>query len=234
MGSSANILELRDVSVSYGLVRGLQGVTLEVPKGRCVAVVGPNGAGKSSLVRVVSGLLSPASGTIAFHGRDVGKVSVEKRVRQGLAVVPEGRGVVPRLSVDDNLLLGAFVHAAKARSNADRAYDQFPLRKLRAGSLSGGQLQVLAIARALCSDPTLVVLDEPSMGLAPVVIRQVEQALHVLREGNASVLVVEQNAGLAFEVADDIYVLELGEIVRQGHADELSQDDMVRRSYLGL
>jgi branched-chain amino acid transport system ATP-binding protein len=122
VGRAANILELRDVSLSYGLVRGLQSVTLQVPHGRCVAVVGANGAGKTSLVRVISGLLPPAGGTITIDGQDASKISLEKRVRQGLAVVPEGRGVVPRLTVDDNLLLGSYVHPKKARSNADRAY----------------------------------------------------------------------------------------------------------------
>jgi branched-chain amino acid transport system ATP-binding protein len=232
------MLEVRDLAVSYRGIRALRGVSLDVAAGETVALIGPNGAGKSSLLNALSGLVAKAGGTITFAGQDITRASPWRVAEGGLLQVPEGRQVFPGMSVQENLLLGATaLHGRPATWGLDQVYGIFPILRERqaqlAGSLSGGQQQMLAIARGLMGGPRLLLLDEPSLGLAPVIVRQVFQALAGLKAAGLTILLVEQNARQALAASDRAYVLEQGRIVRAGRSAELASDPAIIASYLG-
>jgi branched-chain amino acid transport system ATP-binding protein len=233
------LLEVEDLRAGYGPVRALHGVDVTVQEGAVAAILGPNGAGKTTTLRALTGMVR-TSGRIVFDGRSLAGLSTPRIVRLGVAHVPEGRGTFPALTVDENLRLGAWTRrdAAAVRSDLDEYYGMFPRlaerRGQAAGSLSGGEQQMLAIARALLLRPRLLLLDEPSLGLAPMVTRALFEVLgRVKRERGTTMLLVEQNANLALELADQAYVLEAGRTVLAGPAEQVSADDNVRRSYLG-
>ena len=233
------LLEVEDLRAGYGPVRALHGVDVTVQEGAVAAILGPNGAGKTTTLRALTGMVR-TSGRIVFDGRSLAGLSTPRIVRLGVAHVPEGRGTFPALTVDENLRLGAWTRrdAAAVRSDLDECYGMFPRlaerRRQAAGSLSGGEQQMLAIARALLLRPRLLLLDEPSLGLAPMVTRALFEVLgRVKRERRTTMLLVEQNANLALELADQAYVLEAGRTVLAGPAEQVSADDNVRRSYLG-
>jgi branched-chain amino acid transport system ATP-binding protein len=230
------VLDVRELTVAYGAVRALDGVTFTVPAGSITAVLGANGAGKTTLLRTVSGLLRPRSGRVVFDGRDISGAAVEETVRAGLAHVPEGRGVITELTVEENLRLGGLVGR---RSSLEDVYELFPPLRERAGrsaaTLSGGERQMLAIGRALMSDPRVLLLDEPSLGLAPRLVAQIMAVLRRMRdEGGLTVLLVEQNARSALSIADRAVVLNLGTLVIDEDAGLLAGDDQLRHAYLGF
>ena len=232
------ILVLDGVSVAYGKIEAVREVSLCVPVGSVVTIIGANGAGKTTLLNAIMGLL-PSTGRIAFNGRDLSRQEVETRVADGLCLVPERRELFGSMSVHDNLRLGAFRRRGDAVGKAiDEIYGRFPSLMARrdqpASTLSGGERQMLAMGRALMARPRLVMLDEPSLGLAPLIVRDVFQIISELKEAGVAVLLVEQNARAALEVADQGYVLELGRIALQGVAADLANDHRVIESYLGL
>ena len=227
------LLELRNVEASYGPIRALHGVSLTVDDGQVVAVLGANGAGKSTTLRAISGLVR-RRGSIAFLGKSVARSRPENVARAGIAHVPEGRGLFDELSVHENLRMGAYAR----KGEIDRVYSYFPWLRERgaqqAGTLSGGEQQMLALARALVSRPRLLMLDEPSLGLAPIVVEELFRIVAELnKQEQLTVLVVEQNAEVALSIADRAYVLETGRVAVEGTADELRRHEGVRKSYLG-
>lgn len=233
------MLEIGDLHVSYGQVDAVRGVTLSLNPGQIISVIGPNGAGKTTLLAAAMGLL-PSKGLLRFEGEDLHGLDVEARVERGLCLVPEKRELFGDLSVLDNLQLGAY--ATKLRGDALRrrlqsVYDRFPRleerRSQRASTLSGGERQMLAVGRALMSSPRLLMLDEPSLGLAPLIVREILSIVRQLREDGVSILLVEQNARAALETSDQGYVLETGEIVLSGPSGELANDARVQATYLG-
>jgi branched-chain amino acid transport system ATP-binding protein len=233
------MLRIDTISVSYGAVRAVSDVSLEASAGQVVTIIGANGAGKSTLLKCVVGLEPAAKGRIYLDGVDITTVPAHQRTRLGVALSPEGRGVFPDQTVEDNLLLGAYSvkSAATTSRRVARAYDMFPrLRERRmqmAGTLSGGEQQMLAIARALMSDPKLLLLDEPSLGLAPIIIQDIFRAIRDLRETGLTIVLVEQMANQALAVSDFAYVLETGRITHSGKGRDLLNDDRVRVAYLG-
>ncbi|TAJ33771.1 MULTISPECIES: ABC transporter ATP-binding protein [unclassified Bosea (in: a-proteobacteria)] len=232
------LLSLRNVSVSYDKVEAVRGVSLAVEPGQIVSVIGPNGAGKTTLMLATMGLL-PLVGEVTFEGTNLAGLEVEERVERGICLVPEKRELFSDMSVADNLILGSY--SLKDRSGVDAAlgqvYERFPRlqerRRQKAGTLSGGERQMLALGRALMAKPKLLILDEPSLGLAPLIVREIFRTISSLRELGVSVLLVEQNARAALETADYGYVLETGEIVQQGKADTLIHDPKLIAAYLG-
>jgi len=233
------MLEIGDLHVSYGQVEAVRGVSLELQPGQIISVIGPNGAGKTTLLAAAMGLL-PSKGTLRFEGDDLHALDVEARVERGLCLVPEKRELFGELSVLDNLQLGAF--GSRLRSDALKkrlqgVYDRFPRlaerRDQRADTLSGGERQMLAVGRALMSAPRLLMLDEPSLGLAPLIVRDILNIVRKLREDGVSILLVEQNARAALESSDHGYVLETGEIALTGVSQELASDPRVQATYLG-
>ncbi len=234
------MLELRNVSAGYGAFQALFGLTMRVEAGEAVAVIGANGAGKTTLLRVISGLIPASAGEMTMEGRDLRATPAHRIVEAGIAHVPESRRLFPRLTVEDNMRMGAFVPAARARF-AERlayVYELFPRLKERrqqlAGTMSGGEQQMCAIGRALMSGPKLVLLDEPSMGLAPVIVAQVFDLVKRIRAEGYTVLIVEQNVAQVLKVADRAYLLEVGRIKASGAAAELLASDEVRKAYMGL
>ncbi len=233
------LLEIEKLHASYGPVRALHGVDVTVEEGGVVAILGPNGAGKTTALRALCGMVR-TSGRIVFDGRSLAGMATERIVRLGVAHVPEGRGTFPALTVEENLRLGAYTRRdAAVRADLDRWYEVFPRlgerRRQQAANLSGGEQQMLAIARALLLRPRLLLLDEPSLGLAPLVTRELFAVLgQVKREHGTTMLLVEQNANLALELADHAYVLEAGRTVLAGPAADIRTDEHVRRAYLGL
>jgi branched-chain amino acid transport system ATP-binding protein len=236
----APLLEVKDLHAGYGRAEVLMGVNLKLDAGQVVTVIGPNGAGKSTMLNALMGVL-PFRGLVNFEGRGVADLSLEERVMEGLALVPERRELFGTMAVEDNLLLGGW-RAKKLRmegreAELDRVYELFPRLKERrtqlAGTLSGGERQMLAVGRALMSRPKLLMLDEPSLGLAPLVVREIFRIIETLRAGGVSILLVEQNARAALEVADYGYVLETGELRLEGPASELAHDPRVIETYLG-
>ncbi len=231
------ILAVRDLVVSYGRIEAVRGVSLEVPVAGIATVIGANGAGKSTLLNAIMGLL-PAQGGIAFDGRDLHDVPVEDRVAGGLCLVPERRELFGAMTVEDNLRLGAF-RAGRDRSGSDleAVYARFPRLKERrrqlAATLSGGERQMLAIGRALMSRPRLLMLDEPSLGLAPLIVKEIFEIVRELRASGISILLIEQNARAALQIADAAYVLELGEVTMHGPAAQVASDPRVEAVYLG-
>jgi len=236
---AAPLLELRDLVVRYGSITALQGINITVHSGELVALLGSNGAGKSTTLRAASRLLPLAQGSIRWHGGDLGRLSTERTVKLGLSHCPEGRRVLARQSVKDNLELGAWLRKDRPGIKADieRCYGLFPRlaerRNQLAGSLSGGEQQMLAIARSLMARPTLLMLDEPSLGLAPKLVAEVMTTLRQLNQDGLTILLVEQNANAALAIADRAYVLEAGRISLEGNAQELRSNDKLRASYLG-
>ncbi len=236
---SQPLLEVRGLRATYGRIQALRGVDVEVHPGEVVAVIGANGAGKTTLLRTLAGLMAPAGGTVLLEGRDVTGRPAEEMVRLGVALVPEGRQVFYGLSVWDNLVLGAYHRRGQAdlRRDVEEVFDLFPVLALRrrqaAGTLSGGEQQMLAIGRALMARPRLLMLDEPSLGLAPKVVRDLMGRLVALRSRGVTVLVAEQHARAALAVADRAYVLERGRIALAGSRERLLEEPAVRAAYLG-
>ena len=233
------LLSVRDLVVHYGVIRALSGISLEVPRGRIVALIGANGAGKSTTLRAISGLLRPTSGAVEFQGKSVLGLDANEIVALGVAQAPEGRGIFLNLTVKENLDLGAYLRRDRGGIAADRerAYALFPILKERSGqvsgTLSGGEQQMLAVARALMSRPTLLLLDEPSLGLAPQFVDRIFQVIQEINEAGVSLLLVEQNANMALQVSHHAYVMETGSIVMQGSGRELLESPEVRKAYLG-
>nr|WP_153394868.1 ABC transporter ATP-binding protein [Ornithinicoccus halotolerans] len=228
------MLSVQDLTVSYGRVEAVRGISLEVPEGGLVTLVGANGAGKSSVINAITGIVRPRAGRIAFRGADVTRTPAHTMVGRGVVQVPEGRQVLATLTIEENLQLGAWRSSGR---RITEVYERFPVlaerRGLPAGSLSGGEQQMLAIGRALVAEPTLMLLDEPSMGLAPRVVDEVFAVIAQVRASGTTVLLVEQNARRALEAADYGYVLATGEIAHEGPATELLADDRVVQAYLG-
>jgi branched-chain amino acid transport system ATP-binding protein len=233
------LLALRDLSVSYGNIAAVKGLNLEVHPGEIVTLIGSNGAGKSTTLRTISGLLRPRRGDVLYNGRRINGVPGHQVVKLGICHSPEGRRIFPRMTVSENLELGAFLRtdADGIAADRDRVLKLFPVLADRlsqkAGTLSGGEQQMLAVARALLGKPRLLLLDEPSMGLAPVLVDLIFETIGTIRDQGVTVLLVEQNALAALEVADYAYVLESGSLTVQGPAAELLKDDSVTRAYLG-
>jgi len=232
-----SILALKEVQVSYGSIRALKGISLEVEEGEIVTLLGANGAGKTTTLRTISGLLVPHPGTVVFDGREIQGVAAHEIVGLGIGHVPEGRRIFPRMTVVENLEMGAYQRRGGLGADLDRAFGLFPVllerRKQLGGTLSGGEQQMLAIGRALMGRPRLLLLDEPSMGLAPLIVTQIFGIIREIRQGGTTVLLVEQNAAQALAVADRGYVLETGEIVMSDSAKVLLHDDRIRAAYLG-
>jgi branched-chain amino acid transport system ATP-binding protein len=236
---TAPLLEVRDLRVSYGHVEAVRGISLSVDQGRIVTLIGPNGAGKTSLLCALAGLVPPAGGTVSLAGRDVTGLAAHRAVQAGLSLVPEGRAVLGRMTVEENLRLAGELRRGRAEVQAaiEEQYRRFPVlgerRRSPAGALSGGQQQMLAFARALVARPRLLLLDEPSMGLSPLLVQQVFELVQAIHRDGATILLVEQNARLALSIADRAYVVERGEVVLEGPARELAEDPRVRAAYLG-
>ena len=234
------MLSLAAISAGYGSFQVLFDVSLEVPRGEAVGVIGPNGAGKTTLMRVISGLVQRYTGAMKLEGRSIGGLPSHRMVEQGIAHVPENRRLFPRLTVEDNLRIGAYLPRARRQcpGQLDRVYKLFPRLKDRrqqlAGTLSGGEQQMCAIGRALMSDPKLLLMDEPSAGLAPLVVAQVFDLVHRIRAEGLTVLIVEQNVQQVLDVVDRAYLLEVGRIKLAGTSAELKGNDFIRKSYMGL
>ena len=231
------ILKVDDIHVYYGAIHAVKGVSFEVNAGEIVALIGANGAGKSTILKTVSGLMHPRSGKIEFMGQDITHTDAFKLVRHGLAHVPEGRRIFLQMSVQENLEMGAYTQKEVSKEDLDMVFDLFPRLKERrkqiAGTLSGGEQQMLAMSRALMSHPKLMMLDEPSMGLAPILVDQIFSIIKELHKAGTTILLVEQNASKALAVADRAYVLETGGITLSGSGAELSSSDEVKKAYLG-
>lgn len=232
------LLDVADLDSRYGRIQVLHGITLQVQARQMVAIIGSNGAGKTTLLRAISGVQPITSGSIAFGGRPLGGVSSDKRVRLGICQVPEGRQVFSPMTVTDNLLLGAYARrGGPVRSDLDRMFSLFPVlaekRNELAGNLSGGQQQMVAMARALMAHPQLLLLDEPSMGLSPIMVGEVFEIIERLRSDGVTILLVEQNAHRALSIADVAYVLESGKVALSGPARDLRDDPQIQRAYLG-
>src|SRR5689334_25368333 len=234
------MLELRSLDAGYGTFQALFGINLDVKPGEAVGVIGPNGAGKTTLMRVISGLIRPTRGTISMQGADVLATPAHRIVSLGIAHVPENRRLFPRLTVDDNLKMGAFMKDARDKyaERLDFVFELFPRMKERrhqlAGTMSGGEQQMCAIGRALMSDPKLLLLDEPSAGLAPVVVQQVFELVKRIREGGLTVLIVEQNVQQVLKVVDRAYLLEAGTIRHSGSSADMLASDTIKQAYLGV
>jgi branched-chain amino acid transport system ATP-binding protein len=235
----STLLEIRGMHVNYGGIQALQDINIVIGKGEVVTLIGANGAGKSTTLRAISRLLNPRGGTITYDGRDITRMRPDEAVRLGIAQSPEGRRMLARQTVLDNLLLGAYTRSNRIEINADieQQFKRFPRLSERrgqlAGTLSGGEQQMLAIARALMSRPRLLLLDEPSLGLAPLVTREIFTIIRELHAAGVTILLVEQNANLALQNADRGYVLEAGRITIEGAAADLLKDERVRKAYLG-
>lgn len=233
------MLTINDINVFYGAIHAIKGVSLEVNEGEIVTLIGANGAGKSTILRTISGLLKPKTGSIQFEGQDIAGMPAHEIVKTGISQVPEGRRIFAEMSVLENLELGAFTRKDKDGIKADMelVFDRFPRLKERigqlAGTLSGGEQQMLAMGRALMSRPRLLLLDEPSMGLAPLLIKEIFAIIQDINKTGTTVLLVEQNANMALSIAHRAYVLETGRITLSGDAKELAASDEVRKAYLG-
>jgi len=236
---TAPLLEVRDLRVAYGHVEAVRGVSLAVEEGRIVTLIGPNGAGKTSLLSALAGLIRPAGGEVRLGGRDLTGVAAHRAVAAGLSLVPEGRAILGRMTVEENLRLAGELRRPRAevRASIEEQVRRFPIlgerRRAPAGTLSGGQQQMLAFARALVARPRILLLDEPSMGLSPLLVQQVFEIVQAIHREGATILLVEQNARLALSIADRAYVLERGRVVLEGDAGVLAQDPRVQAAYLG-
>lgn len=235
-----SLLELKEIHSYYGNIHALKGVSLTVEEGEIVTLIGANGAGKTTTLRSISGLLHPKSGKVLLNGKDITHMEAHLVHKEGVGMVPEGRGIFPRLTVLENLEMGAFLVKDKAeiQRGVEQAFTLFPRLKERAtqkgGTLSGGEQQMLATARGLMSSPKILLMDEPSMGLAPVLVDQIFEVIKMLNAKGTTILLVEQNALMALSIAHRAYVLQTGSIVLSGTAKEVSQDESVRKAYLGI
>ncbi len=233
------MLEVKDLNVYYGMIHAIKGISFEVNEGEIIALIGANGAGKTTTLHTISGLISPKKGSILFEGQDITKVPAHKIVTLGMAHVPEGRRVFAQMSVLQNLKMGAYSRSDKDEMNQtlEMVYERFPRLKERrnqpAGTLSGGEQQMLAMGRALMSHPKIILLDEPSMGLSPILVNEIFDIIQEVNKTGTTVLLVEQNAKKALTIADRGYVLETGKIVTSGEADALLNDPAIKRAYLG-
>ena len=233
------LLEVRDLNVYFGVIQAIKNISFDVDAGEVVALIGANGAGKTTTLHTVTGLLPAASGKITLDGKDLGKVPAHKIVSMGMAHVPEGRRVFAQLSVYDNLKMGAYTRKDKKEIEAslEMVFEAFPRLKERrnqvAGTLSGGEQQMLAMGRALMSKPRIILMDEPSMGLSPLYVTEIFEIIKKIKKEGTTVLLVEQNANMALSVADRAYVLETGKIIMDGKASDLMNDERVRKAYLG-
>ncbi len=233
------MLTLENVSVSYGAIEALTDVTLNVERGEVVTLIGANGAGKTTTLRTITGLLEPSNGRVTYEGKDISGMPTHKLVGMGMAMSPEGRGVFANLTVKENLEMGAYIRNDRKgiADDMDRGFTLFPRLKERetqkAGTLSGGEQQMLAMARALMSKPRLLLLDEPSLGLAPLVVHSIFQAIDEIKSKGTTILLVEQNANAALHHSDRAYVLETGRIVMQGVSKDIAADPRVKEAYLG-
>lgn len=234
---SEPILSVSNLSVSYGKVQAVRGVSFDVAEGTLVTLVGANGAGKSSIINAITGMLKPSGGQITFEGRNITRTSAHKLVKQGLVQVPEGRQILSTLTIEENMQLGAKNHRKGSAQAISAMYERFPVlgerRHLAAGSLSGGEQQMLAIARAMLTKPHLILMDEPSMGLAPKIVDEVFKVIEEIRASGSTVVLVEQNARRALQAANDGHILQNGEVVRSGAALDLLADDSIIQAYLG-
>jgi branched-chain amino acid transport system ATP-binding protein len=224
------MLEVKDLEVYYGVIQAIKGISFHVDKGEIIALIGANGAGKTTTLHTVTGLISPKNGHVLFEGKDITKIPAHKIVSMGMAHVPEGRRVFAELSVYENLKMGAY-------TRKDNVYKRFPRLEERknqmAGTLSGGEQQMLAMGRALMSKPKIILMDEPSMGLSPIMVNEIFDIIRSVSESGTTVLLVEQNAKKALSIADRAYVLETGKIVLEGKAKDLLEDDSIKKAYLG-
>lgn len=233
------MLEVKDLEVYYGMIQAIKGISFEVNKGEVIALIGANGAGKTTTLHTITGLLSPKKGSVMFEEKDITKIPAHKIVSMGMAHVPEGRRVFADLSVYENLKLGAYTRKDKENLNKDleSIYERFPRLAERknqsAGTLSGGEQQMLAMGRALMSKPSIILMDEPSMGLSPILVNEIFDIIESISKSGTTVLLVEQNAKKALSIADRAYVLETGKIVTSGKASELLEDDSIKKAYLG-
>ena len=233
------MLEIKDLEVYYGMIQAIKGISFEVNEGEVIALIGANGAGKTTILHTISGLIAPKKGSITFEGQEITKIPAHKIVENGLAQVPEGRRVFPSLSVLQNLKLGAYTRKDKKEidDTLKMIYERFPRLEERknqpAGTLSGGEQQMLAMGRALMSKPRLIVMDEPSMGLSPIFVNEIFDVIKQVSASGTTVLLVEQNAKKALSIADRGYVLETGKIVKEGKASDLLNDEAVKKAYLG-
>jgi branched-chain amino acid transport system ATP-binding protein len=237
MSDGASLLDVAEIEVRYGAIAALKGISFTVGEGEIVALLGANGAGKTTTQKTVSGMLRPVAGSISFGGRRIDGIPAHELIRLGICHVPEGRHVFPRMTVSENLDMGAFRFKTVDKADLERVLEMFPrLReryKQQAGTLSGGEQQMLAIGRALMGKPKLLLLDEPSMGLAPLIVAQIFDIVREINQSGVTVLLVEQNAAQALALANRGYVLETGEIVLEGTGSELLADDRIRAAYLG-
>ena len=233
------MLEIKDLNVFYGAIHALKGISLKVADGELVSLIGANGAGKTTTLHSISGLLTASSGSITLDGKNLQKVPANTIISLGLSHVPEGRHVFARMSVEENLRMGAYIikDQRKIQENLEKVYAHFPRLKERsrqlAGTLSGGEQQMLATGRALMTDPKIVLMDEPSMGLSPILVKEIFAIIEELHKSGITILLVEQNAKMALAVSDRAYVLETGVISMEGPAAQLAADDRVRKAYLG-
>ncbi|MCM1325553.1 MAG: ABC transporter ATP-binding protein [Lachnoclostridium sp.] len=233
------MLEVNDLKVYYGVIQAIKGVSFHVDEGEVVALIGANGAGKTTILHTISGLLAPKEGSVVFEGKDITKIPGHKIVSMGMAHVPEGRRVFAQLTVLQNLKMGAYVRKDKEEiaNTLKNVFERFPRLEERqnqlAGTLSGGEQQMLAMGRALMSHPKLILMDEPSMGLSPIFVNEIFDIIEEVSKGGTTVLLVEQNAKKALSIADRAYVLETGNIVLEGKAEELLHNDAIRKAYLG-
>ncbi|MCM1186263.1 MAG: ABC transporter ATP-binding protein [Lachnoclostridium sp.] len=233
------MLEVNDLKVYYGVIQAIKGVSFHVDEGEVVALIGANGAGKTTILHTISGLLAPKEGSVVFEGKDITKIPGHKIVSMGMAHVPEGRRVFAQLSVLQNLKMGAYVRKNKEEiaNTLKNVFERFPRLEERqnqlAGTLSGGEQQMLAMGRALMSHPKLILMDEPSMGLSPIFVNEIFNIIEEVSKGGTTVLLVEQNAKKALSIADRAYVLETGNIVLEGKAEELLHNDAIKKAYLG-
>lgn len=236
---SEPLLQLQDLHVHYGAIHALQGIDLSIERGRIVTLIGGNGAGKSTTLRAISGLLRPTRGSILFEGQPIHRQAAHRIVQQGIAHAPEGRGIFPNLSVEENLMLGAYTRRDSEEVCRDRArsLELFPrlAERLRqqAGTLSGGEQQMLAIARALMARPRLLLLDEPSLGLAPQIVQVIFRIIRQINADGVTILLVEQNAHMALSIADQAYVIQTGQVIKHGPARKLLTDPDIQKAYLG-
>ena len=233
------MLEVKDLNVHYGAIHAIKGISLTVGDGELVALIGANGAGKTTTLPTISGLIKASSGSITMDGTDLQKVPADQLIRMGMAHVPEGRHIFAQMTVEENLMMGAYIlkDKAKIRDNIEMVYGHFPRLEERAkqlgGTLSGGEQQMLATGRALMTNPKILLMDEPSMGLSPILVNEIFSIIEELHKDGITILLVEQNAKMALGIADRAYVLETGSISMEGTAKELSEDDRVRKAYLG-
>ena len=233
------MLEVKDLNVYYGMIQALKGISFEVNEGEVIALIGANGAGKTTTLHALTGLVPAKTGSILFEGQDIRKIPAHKIVSMGMAHVPEGRRVFAQLSVYENLKMGAYTRKDKEeiKETLEMVYKRFPRLEERknqlAGTLSGGEQQMLAMGRALMSHPKIILMDEPSMGLSPIFVNEIFDIIQEVSKSGTTVLLVEQNAKKAFSIADRAYVLETGKIVLEGNAQELMNDESVKKAYLG-